>query len=736
MNRRNFLRSVGVASAATTLTPLAGALLPAAADAAPMPLPLGGSGAQTIPPDQITNLPGVEYFFVGNGVVTCAVQLCTNPASGTALGVTFMQPNHFSRKHSTMLFHPEHGLARTVLTVITENTPHRPAHDGVSAKYTFGTDGQPGILASWNIGQTFTVEEEFVPSGRQSAVMRRVRIKNKAAENRRVKVQLQFYPNFLLFDEFESNVKDMVLEARGFLTMQLFAQQEAELTSRTITVNLGTFSPNETKEMQFMYLVADRKQDIFSTDVMSIVEDKRDVWASSTRFGTNLAAYNAMYDAARLGLRAAVSKDGKMDAGIWQYNAEWVQDASAAVIGAVHSGQFDLAKSLLGRILGTMINENGSPAESSRNVSDDMLELNQSGALLYAMWMYWVWTGDDVLKSNWSKVEKIVAYVLKSNFVDASGLLHNKREFWERTEQMGFKEGFELSHQVYVIAGLERIAEYAKLKEKETAAAWAAAAKKMRDAMTTDPKFALVSEGRFIKRKGMGGEVVTTIVPGDRSAFPKNAPLAVEDVNTIDPDSTNVLPIVYGLVDPTAEISKKTLASVEKLWNQKWTTGGYGRYDVTSEPDSPGAWPFASIFIARAYAAAGDGPKVQRVLEWLAQAQGGKGGGWFEFYGERAVPPLPPVGIVVYTWSELLALFVRDLLGFRPEADRLVVQPQLLAGISEYTATVRVRETTYEVSVKSGAPGAKFNGVSIDMQKGRLEIPIPKEDKVKLEITV
>ena len=34
-------------------------------------------------------------------------------------------------------------------------------------------------------------------------------------------------------------------------------------------------------------------------------------------------------------------------------------------------------------------------------------------------------------------------------------------------------------------------------------------------------------------------------------------------------------------------------------WNQAWTDGGYGRYHTSSEPDSPGPWPFASLFVAR-----------------------------------------------------------------------------------------------------------------------------------------
>ena len=59
-------------------------------------------------------------------------------------------------------------------------------------------------------------------------------------------------------------------------------------------------------------------------------------------------------------------------------------------------------------------------------------------------------------------------------------------------------------------------------------------------------------------------------------------------------------------VDPAGPVARKTLESLEELWNQRWTMGGYGRYHVSSEPDSPGPWPIASIFMARAYLEAGD----------------------------------------------------------------------------------------------------------------------------------
>jgi GH15 family glucan-1,4-alpha-glucosidase len=426
-----------------------------------------------------------------------------------------------------------------------------------------------------------------------------------------------------------------------------------------------------------------------------------------------------------------------MDAGMWQYNAEWVGDACAAAVGAVHAGNFDVAKAILVRVMKTMVREDGSPAEASRFVTDDMVEMNQSGQLLLALWTYGAWTGDDLLGSNWSTVEKIVEFLLRPAVLDKSGLLHNRRDFWERTEMLGIKDGFELSHQACVIAGLGRILEYAKANDhKENVTKWEPVWKKMGDTMLLDPKFAMVADGRFVKRKSMTGEVVSAIVPADRTALQKGSPLAAEDLNSIDPDATLVLPIIYGLVPPAGDIAQKTLVHVEKLWNQRWQSGGYARYDVSSEPDSPGAWPFASIFIARANALAGNSSKVQQVLDWLVAAQGGQGGGWFENYGDRVVPPLPPVGFVPYAWGEMLTLFVRELLGFRPDEKQMVVRPKLLAGITSFKGRVRYREGYIDVSIAQGAPAAVLNGKPLTVQAGEVVLPAKLEERSTLEITL
>jgi hypothetical protein len=179
----------------------------------------------------------------------------------------------------------------------------------------------------------------------------------------------------------------------------------------------------------------------------------------------------------------------------------------------------------------------------------------------------------------------------------------------------------------------------------------------------------------------------------------------------LNPDTCCVLPIAFGMVDPAAPISRATLANVESLWNQEWADGGYGRYHVSSEPDSPGAWPFASVFVARALVEARDSARAWRVLRWLATTDGSASGAWFEFNGPRIAPPFPQVGIIPWTWAELVLLFVHHVLGVRPEAGGIRVRPRLLAGMRGVDARIPVRDGSLHLELRAdpaAPPDASF----------------------------
>jgi cellobiose phosphorylase len=158
--------------------------------------------------------------------------------------------------------------------------------------------------------------------------------------------------------------------------------------------------------------------------------------------------------------------------------------------------------------------------------------------------------------------------------------------------------------------------------------------------------------------------------------------------------------MLLGMIEATSPIAQATLADMEQLWNQRWSGGGYGRYHVSSEPDSPGPWPFASLFVARALAEAGDGEKVWRVLRWLSSVPGGKSGAWFEFYGPRPSPPCPQVGVTPWTWAEMVGLLVEQIAGVRLGEDGLYIRPRLLAGVERIQGEFPLRGARLHLEIR------------------------------------
>ena len=157
--------------------------------------------------------------------------------------------------------------------------------------------------------------------------------------------------------------------------------------------------------------------------------------------------------------------------------------------------------------------------------------------------------------------------------------------------------------------------------------------------MLSHPSFALVEQGRLIKRRSVTGNWERFI------RFPASAddvPMNTEQVHLAEPDSSMALPIALGIVDPRSALALNTLDELEKLWNARWFGGGYERYHSSGQVDQPGPWTFATCFILRAQHDAGLLDRSRRTLEWLNTVQGGRTGAWFEEIPlVRSRPPRP-----------------------------------------------------------------------------------------------
>jgi len=314
------------------------------------------------------------------------------------------------------------------------------------------------------------------------------------------------------------------------------------------------------------------------------------------------------------------------------------------------------------------------------------------------------------------------------------------REFWERHRLHGIQPGLELAHQVFVSVGLSSAASLARLLSRETEAAhWDAASWRLCDAALNHPRFALTDHRGLIKRKGLDGRVQERIVPVAESGLPSSVPLASPGEHLLNPDSSSVLPIALGFLTPDAVLASSTVEQMEQLWNQTWSNGGYGRYHASSEPDSPGGWPFASLFVARASMETGDVARAWRVLGWLDRVPGAAAGSWFEYYGPRVSPPYPQAGVVPWTWAGLLTLLFQHLVGVRLHQRCIRIRPRLLPGLERVAASLPIRDGWLHVDLHAAEPDRRptfrVAGETFAPGDSGVSIPYPGAD-VTVEVVL
>jgi hypothetical protein len=682
-------------------------------------------------PDVRTRLTDTDYFFLGNGHIQAAIQVCRS-GEGTPLGLLIMNPERFGPKRAALTCDPTSGLRGTTVEVEAGRVRYEPHPRDVRADWEVGAE-IPTVRATWQAGE-IRVEERFsCPDSDLPRIVREVRVRADHPVPGPLVLYLGPTPSCELPQDLAP-----AREAVAILIHEIHAAgREAKAEARWETDESRGGGPASAvpaflSDLEPRWAVLPHRPGP-GTDP----EDgaSAQYWRSLTRFRTSHHGLNHVFLAARNQLPTAVDHRGRMDGSIWQYNLEWVRDQSHVAEALVRLGDQGKARTMLTRLLDEMVSPEGDTVDSGRRRLAAEVELDQNGELLSALATYVGWTGDlGLAEARWDRVRALAAFPLQERFRHSqSGLLHNRRDYWERHGGHGIQDGFELLSQFAVALGLEAAAGVAELLgREEDRAAWARAAAGLKHAMLEDPLFRLVEEGHLIKRRGVDGAWQRTIHLDPDLGLPRGIPLLEEGSHFLDPDTSSVLPVAQGFIPPRGELARNTLAGVEELWNQRWEGGGYGRYHTSSEPDSPGAWPFASLFVARAYTEAGEDAQVWRILDWLLQTGGGRAGSWFENDGPRIAPPYPQVGITPWTWAEVITLCVHHILGVRPDHQGITLRPHLLEGLTEMEATLRVRSHQLHLVVRR-APSPETRGGVVDgtrfpWEENGVRLPLPRSD--------
>jgi hypothetical protein len=428
-----------------------------------------------------------------------------------------------------------------------------------------------------------------------------------------------------------------------------------------------------------------------------------------------------IFDKARFALTAMIAQDGTMDGGLLEYGAQWVRDSSNTALGALHAGHFEAARNALQHMLSKMISQDGVTMIAESFETPDREQFDQAGELFHLLRCYRDWTGDDsLIRQHRELLINVVERPLQPQFRDYTGMVHNRREFWERA----FEDGYELAYQTYVILALREAAELApSLGAEDRVARWQAEADRIQHAMLSHPDRALVRDGRLIKRRNVTGAVAddTAGFPG----FAADVPLKTERAHRLMPDASMALPIALGIVPARSDLARHTLDDLEGLWNTRWCDGGYDRYHTSGQPDQPGPWPFATAFILRAEHDAGNFDRSRRAFDWLNICQGGRAGLWFEeIPSTRAQCRLS--GLVCWTSGEMALFVVRHYLGVSFEHGALAIRPALYPGSPPVQADLRYRQGRLRLEVSGSGPvkSARVNGKKVKPGKdGVLRLP-------------
>ncbi len=621
-------------------------------------------------PDVRTKLKDVSYFFLGNGFIQGAVQVSPG-GEGTPVGVLVMDPEHLGKKRESLTLEPDSGLERTMIRIKSGTSVHTPQGKAIKARWLFEYQ-TPAVCVQWRTRSFRITEHFFCPDRIQPVLIREIRIKNFSKNELRICLQ--------------TGVLDVTVKQELLLNPQeekkVFLRYDLDNLTRRVTVDC--VSNYGASEESLLY------------------------WENVTSASFGMPLLDHYFNASRVQLPAVISNTGKVDGSIWQYNREWVRDQAMMTVGLTLSGHHEIARRMIGRLFEEFVTDEGDTVDSSEKRHPDEVELDQNGVLLYALKNYVLWTGDnEIIFQNWNKIVSTAEFPLKNIFLhQPSGLLANQREYWERHRAHGVERGIELAHQLWVSLGLFSAAELARMVSRPAEAeGWERRADWIRHSMLNHAQYGLVDERGFIKRRKLDGSVQESLEPLPEAGLPEGAPLSSSGVHLLNPDASASLPIAFGFIPPGSPVASKTMSHLETLWNQSWEDGGYGRYHSSSEPDSPGAWPFPSLFIARACTETGEYQKVWRVLEWLDTLPGAMAGSWFEFYGSRLAPPFPQVGITPWTWAEMLILLCHHIIGIQPEREHLRIRPKLLPGIKRIRALFPLRKGRINLEIKKATKG-------------------------------
>jgi hypothetical protein len=644
--------------------------------------------------NQLAWFYGRNYFVLRSGPVQMILQ-SDKAALGPGLSYLLFDIRDARQSRSktgALNWVKDAGVVHSAAQVVLGGYPFEPLGHRTQATWEVGEDGAPGVRVTWWAGG-IRVSEWIRPLGDSGMFAREIQLDGAhLVTNEEVLVRLHLPGLGVAADP--SAVVSAVSGANLALGLVGDVPSRTSLDTRQLEVGPVTVRPSSAVRLLSLLGAQLQKGDpdrylswIHQQRFAELVANSAQRWKPDSRIITSDQTVQTIYDKARFQLAGMVADDGTMNAGIFEYGAQWVRDTSNTALGLLHAGQFEATRAALVRMLTKMVSSEGITMIANAFEKPDLEQFDQMGELLHLLKAYRDWTGDDLLiRQHRELLLALVERPLRSEFRDATGMVHNRREFWERS----FSDAYELAYQTYVILGLNDAADLAEsLDAVDRAPRWRAEADRILNSVLHHPERALVNDGHLIKRRNVTGEIADD--PGQFRGFKADVPLNTERAHRLMPDASIALPLALGVVDSASPLGLQTLEQLEQLWNTRWSDGGYDRYHTSSQPDQPGPWPFATTFILRAQHEAGLWNRSRRSLEWLNTSAGGETGAWFEEISSVR-SQMGACGLVPWTSGEVALFVVRHYLGVHFQGIKFFVRPKLYPGSPPVSADLRFRQ--------------------------------------------
>ncbi|MCD6318411.1 hypothetical protein J7M02_05040 [Candidatus Aerophobetes bacterium] len=245
--------------------------------------------------------------------------------------------NEGQQKYDTFFFHEKLGPEPTYISVESRGREYIPnprqIFDG-SMKYGMSLKNYLPIFwakypAKYTLedkigGSYFDIEEKiFCPIGYQAED---VNIIARIVPNQRF-FPMGGYNNSK--DALVAGEKDCIAVSSFTRSNEHMICKDAEKLDMRILYRKKAVRPGDAVRVGLIYGYGSSKAEVLETmrkvkeiGYDNIVEESREYWRSLTEVKTGIEKYDNLYLTACNGIRAAVSRTGKMNAGIWQYNQE------------------------------------------------------------------------------------------------------------------------------------------------------------------------------------------------------------------------------------------------------------------------------------------------------------------------------------------------------------------------------------------------------------------------------